>query len=73
MDKILALWNYTVQRSKEPSTHAALTALFALAVTKLNIDPGIVHDGLIALSVAFGGLGIFVKEAKPLTDVERID
>jgi hypothetical protein len=32
----------------------------------VNLDTGVVHDTLTALSIAFGALGFFVKEGKPL-------
>lgn len=64
MDKILGTYNYLIARLAEPSTHASVASLLALA--GLNLDAGIVHDGLVTSSVLFGALGFFVKEAKPL-------
>jgi len=64
MDKVLGFWIYFQARLAEPSTHASIASLLALA--GLNLDVGVVHDGLIALGVLFGGLGFFVKEARPL-------
>jgi hypothetical protein len=65
MDKILGVYLYVVARLAEPSTHASIASL--LMVAGVNLDTGPVHDALVALSVIFGGLGFFVKEAKPLT------
>jgi hypothetical protein len=68
MGKVLGFWIYFQARLAEPSTHASIASLLALA--GLNLDAGAVHDGLVALSVVFGGLGFFVKEAKPLGSTE---
>ena len=65
MDKLLGFWNYIQLRLAEPSTHASISSLLALA--GLNLDAGIVHDVLIALGIAFGGLGFFVKEGQRLS------
>lgn len=64
MDKLLGAYGYVSGRLAEPSTHAAFSSLLALA--GLSLDAGVVHDGLVALSVGFGALGFFVREAKPL-------
>ena len=50
--KVLGVWNYLTARLKEPSTHAAISSLLMLA--GLNLDVGVVHDGMTAASVAFG-------------------
>jgi len=68
MDKILGVYLYIVQRLAEPSSHASISAL--LAMGGLQLDHGIVHDVMIAISIMFGSLGFFVKEAKPLTVVK---
>ena len=60
MGKLLAIWNYLTRRLAEPSTHAAVASLAVLA--GVNIDEGVVHDALTATGVAFGVIGIFVKE-----------
>lgn len=65
MGKLLAFWNYLQFRINEPSTHASISSLLALA--GLNLDDGIVHDVLIVLSIVFGGLGFFVKEGQRLS------
>ena len=67
MNKVLGAYIYIAARLKEPSTHAALSSLLAMA--GLNLDSGILHEILVALSVAFGAAGFFVKEAKPLTQL----
>lgn len=68
MGKVLGVWNYLTARLKEPSTHAAISSLLMLA--GLNLDVGVVHDGMTAASVAFGALGFFVSESKPMSSVE---
>ena len=67
MDKLLGFWTYLNARLAEPSTHASVASLLAMA--GLNLDAGIAHDAMIVAGVAFGGLGFFVKEASPLTKV----
>ena len=64
MDKLLGVWTYLIKRLAEPSTHASIAAL--LAMCGMNLDSGVIHDSLTAAGVAFGALGFFVKEAKPL-------
>jgi hypothetical protein len=64
MGKLLGAWGYIQARLAEPSTHAAVASLLALAGLKL--DSGVLHDALVVMGVAFGGLGFFVKEAKPM-------
>ena len=66
MGKILGVWSYITARLAEPSTHASVAALVALA--GLNLDSGTLHDGLTAAGIAFGALGFFVKESKPLNN-----
>lgn len=60
MGKILKVWNYLQARLKEPSTHASVAALATMA--GLNIDAGPVHDGLTAVGVLFGIVGLFTSE-----------
>jgi len=64
MDKLLGAWGYLQARLAEPSTHASVASLLTLA--GLNLDTGVVHDALVVIGIVFGGLGFFVKEAKPL-------
>jgi len=64
MGKILGAWGYLQARLAEPSTHASVASLLTLA--GLNLDAGVVHDALVVVGVVFGGLGFFVKEAKPM-------
>jgi hypothetical protein len=68
MGKVLGFWVYFQARLAEPSTHASIASLLALA--GLNLDVGIVHDSLVALSIVFGGLGFFIKETAPLGPTE---
>lgn len=68
MEKMMGVYIYMLQRCKEPSTHAALSSMFAMA--GLSVDTGVVHDLLTLVGLAFGGLGFFVKEAKPLTIID---
>ena len=49
-------------RLKEPSTHAAITALVAAA--GLTLDAGLVQNAILALSGVFGLLAIFLPEGK---------
>lgn len=68
MDKILGVWVYIQARLAEPSTHASIASLLTLA--GLQLDTGVIHDALVTLGIVFGGLGFFVKEAKPLSTVK---
>lgn len=60
MGKLLKVWNYLNARLKEPSTHASVAALATMA--GLNIDAGPMHDGLTAVGVLFGVVGLFTSE-----------
>mgnify|MGYP006283533841 CR=1 FL=1 len=64
MGNLLGSWGYIQARLAEPSTHASIASLLLLA--GVNLDTGVVHDTLTALSIVFGALGFFVKEGKPL-------
>ena len=68
MEKILGMYVYILHRCKEPSTHAALSALATSA--GLNVESGFLHNLLILIGVAFGGMGFFVKEGKPETVIK---
>jgi hypothetical protein len=63
--KLLGVWNYLQARLAEPSTHASVASLLTLA--GLNLDVGVVHDSITAAGIAFGALGFFVRESKPLS------
>lgn len=64
MGKLLGMWGYINERLGEPSTHASIASLIALA--GYNLDAGIVHDTFVSLGLGFGALGFFVKESKAL-------
>ena len=68
MEKILGAYLYVAERLKEPSTHAALASLFMMA--GINVESGWPHDVATLIAVAFGAIGFFVKESKPLTKVD---
>jgi len=63
MSKLLAIWNFIYARIQEPSTHASISAL--LGIAGLQLDTGVIHDGMVALSLIFGAIGIVIKEYKP--------
>jgi hypothetical protein len=59
---------YVFKRLREPSTHASLAALFALAGQSMpDAKWNTIMNGA---AVIFGILGVFFKEAKPETDVK---
>jgi hypothetical protein len=68
MDKIMGVYIYILKRCKEPSTYAALSALMTSA--GLSVETGFLHNIIVLLGVAFGSLGFFIKEAKPLTIID---
>lgn len=68
MDKIMGMYIYLNRRCREPSTHAALCALFSSA--GLSVESGFLHNILILVSLAFGSLGFFVKEGKAETVIK---
>lgn len=67
MDKLLGAYIWLSMRLKEPSTHAALSSL--LLSMGLSTDTGVLHNLAVILSLGFGALGFWVKEAKPQTVV----
>ena len=67
MDKLLGAFIFLKARLSEPSTHAALASLGA--IIHVNLDPGQIQQYVDLASIAFGMMGFFVKEAKPLTSV----
>ncbi len=68
MGKILGAFIFLKQRLSEPSSLASISAIMAMA--GVNIDAGAIHDWLNAGTIAFGLLGFFVADAKPLTKVD---
>ena len=68
MEKAMGAFLFLKDRLNEPSTFASLAAIAALVGVK--IDAGLVQDALNTASLAFGVLGFFVKEAKPLTEIK---
>jgi hypothetical protein len=67
MGKIISLFIYIKSRLSEPSTMASFAAVSALA--GVEVDAGLVKDGLNVATLGFGVLGFFFKEAKPETVV----
>lgn len=51
---------YIAGRLKEPSTHAALSAVFVTIAS--SVQSGDVNNWVTLLSVVFGALGVLVKE-----------
>ncbi len=68
MEKMMGMYIYLVNRCKEPSTHSALSAL--MLSVGLSVDTGFIHNVLILISLAFGGMGFFVKEGKAETVIK---
>lgn len=68
MGKLLGLYLYLRARLSEPSTHAAVCSL--LLAAGVNVDSGVVHDLIVTASLAFGGLGFFVKEQAAVTKID---
>jgi len=67
MGKIISLFIWLKSRLLEPSTMASIAAVSALA--GVQVDAGLVKDGLNVATLAFGVLGFFFKESKPETVV----
>jgi hypothetical protein len=67
MSKLLSLFIWLKSRLSEPSTMASIAAVSALA--GVQVDAGLVKDGLNVATLAFGVLGFFFKESKPETVV----
>lgn len=67
MGKVLGLFLWLRSRLREPSTFASLAAVMAIFGT--HIDAGVVNDWLNVLTLVFGGLGFFIKEKGPETEV----
>ncbi len=65
MGKILGLFIWLKGRLSEPSTHASLAAVAAMA--GVNVDPGVIQDWLNVGTLVFGSIGFFVKEKEPET------
>lgn len=56
----MTMYEFFAERLREPSTHATLTALFA--VLGVVIDPGTIANVCIFLAGMFGIFGIGLKE-----------
>ena len=67
MDKLLGVFIFVKARLREPSTFASLASVCAML--GIHLDAGLVTDWLNTLTIIFGALGFFVKEAKPLSRV----
>lgn len=59
MDKIL----YVVNRFREPSSWAAITAV--LALVGYHVDDSVIKIAVDGLTMTSGILGVFISEAKP--------
>lgn len=59
---------YIFKRLREPSTHASIAALLALFGQSIPDEKW--NAALNGGAVLFGILGVFVKEAKPETNVD---
>lgn len=67
MDKLLGAYIFLQYRFAEPSTHAALSSMAGAA--GLSFESGMLHNIMIILSLGFGCVGFWKKEARPLTVV----
>ena len=65
--KLIGAFIFLKGRLREPSTYASLSAV--MATFGLHADPGVIQDWMNTLTLVFGLLGFFVKEAKPETEV----
>jgi hypothetical protein len=68
MGKILTAFLFIQRAWKEPSTHAAISAIF----TSLGVSfpETLIGHWLTLLAIPFGIAGIWLKEVKPETKVE---
>lgn len=68
MSNIVGKLLYVFGRLREPSTHAAISALLLMAGQKIPDDTWntVINGG----AVVFGILGVFFKESKPETKVD---
>lgn len=67
----LKIMLYIYNRLKEPSTHAALTGLFAMFGG--SISDSTWNAVMNGLAIIFAIAGIFVKESKPETDNQTME
>ena len=67
MDKVLGAFIYLKNRLAEPSTHAALMGIFALAGHQL--DDVMIKNIMDVAALGFGVMGFFIKEAKPMSSI----
>ena len=68
MSNVLGKLLYIFKRLREPSTHAAISAL--LAIIGVHIPDATWNACINGLAVLFGIAGVFVSEAKPETKVD---
>ena len=66
MGELLGALNFIRERLNEPSSHAALAALFAM--TGHQLDEGALQSLLNIATFAFGVAAFFIKEVKPQTE-----
>ena len=67
LGKALGVFEFVKERVAEPSSHAALAAMFALAGQQY--PDAEINGAFNLLSIVFGVLGFWVKEAKPVSKV----
>lgn len=60
MSKLLELMQFIAARLKEPSTHAALASVGAVA--GMHLSDATLSNAATGLSIACGLMGMFVKE-----------
>lgn len=68
MDKILTAFIMLKRAWYEPSTHAAISSLCGTLGVTLN--DSLIGNILIVASIPFGIAGIWLKEAKALTEIK---
>lgn len=67
MGKLLGLFIWLKARLNEPSTHASIAAVFAMA--GMHIDDGAIQDMLNVGTLIFGAMGFFINEQSALTKI----
>lgn len=67
MEKALGAFIFFKNRWREPSTQASL-AVICQAIGH-TVDTAVINSVLELATIAFGMMGFFFKEAKPLTEV----
>ncbi|MFA5670657.1 MAG: hypothetical protein WC967_15575 [Balneolaceae bacterium] len=68
MDKILTAFIMLKRAWYEPSTHAAISSI--CATTGISLNDSLIGHIFTVLAIPFGIAGIWLKEAKPLTEIK---